>query len=281
MTRTKDNTPSSGRNGKQPAKLFTLGSPAKKTSSAQSTAAAPNPATNLLGSGSASPATKKPSDRANASSVNANLPVPKLPRKTYRAEAALKRLKIKPEQLTTAPQITNLFRNAEGGLKAVLTAMRFWAQDDVIAAFLKKYDAIPLGDRTRVPWEAIGIAAKVDLRTLSGAIMNAVVQSCGNTSKILAVTGHPSLMRATLKYGRMASGEKDRRAVDVMVGALPSPKGPTFINKAVFGAPGAKDGEEGESAAFFGKDDDLDQLFPSASTMQEKLISIRQRRLES
>lgn len=193
---------------------------------------------------------------------------------------ALKRLKVKSEQLATLPQITRMFRKADGGLKTVLAAMRFSAQDEVIATFLKKYDSLPLGDRSHLPWEAVAVAAKLDVRTLCGAIMNAIVLSAGNTSKILALTSHPKLMEATIKYGQLPSGEKDRRALDLMVGALPSPKGPTFIGKAVFGASGSKETEKGDPADYFGEDDDLDQLFPSASAMQEKLIPIRQKQLK-
>ncbi len=189
------------------------------------------------------------------------------------------RLKVKPEQLATVPQITDFYRNAEGGLNAVLTAMRFSAQDEVIAAFLNKYDAIPAGDRPYLPWEAIAIAAKLDVRTLSGAIMNAIIQSCANTSRVLAFTSHPKMMRATIRYGQKPSGEKDRRALDLMVGALASPKGPTFINKAVFASSNVKDDEETEQQAIFDRDSDLDELFPSAAAMQEKLTLIRQRRL--
>lgn len=160
-----------------------------------------------------------------------------------------------------------------------MMAMRFWSHNETIAAFLKKYDAIPVGDRARVPWEAVALAAKLDALTLQGAIIQAIIQSSGNISKILAVSSHPKLMRATIKYGKLASGEKDRRAVDVMVGALPSPKGPTFIGKAVFG--GGKDGGDDEQMEILGKDADMDSIFPSAPTMQEKLNLIRQRRLES
>lgn len=158
-----------------------------------------------------------------------------------------------------------------------MMAMRFWAHNETIAAFLQKYDSIPVGDRGRVPWEAVALAAKLDPLTLQGAIMQAIIQSSGNLSKILAISSHPKIMRATIKYAKLPSGEKDRRAADIMVGALPSPKGPTFIGKAVFG--GGKDADDEEQMAILGKDADMDDIFPSAPTMQEKLNSIRQRQL--
>ena len=58
------------------------------------------------------------------------MPVPKLPPKDKRAELALKKLKVKPEILASAPKITPLLKTSvKGGLKAALDAMRF-ATDD-------------------------------------------------------------------------------------------------------------------------------------------------------
>lgn len=274
MKQGKDNSPSNGQSGEKSAKLFTLASPAKKTASGKNTATATNPSKN----GSASEG-KRLSDRANGNSASDKMPVPKLRQTTDRTAAALQRLKIKPEHLAAVPEITEFFKHAEGGLKAVLSAMRFWSQDEVIAAFLKKYDSLPEGDRARLPWEAIGLAAKLDVRTLSGAIMNAIVKSCGSTSKMLAFSSHPKLLKATIRYGQRPSGEKDRRAVDLMVGALASPKGPTFIGKAIFGGPDVKDAENAEATRVFNVGDDPNELFPDSSAMQERLVPIRQRRL--
>lgn len=213
------------------------------------------------------------------------MPVPRLPRELKRSEEALRRLRIKPEQLSVVPQITATYRNAIGGLKAVLAAMRFCSDDDVIAKFLRRYDAIPEGDRKLVPWEAVALAAGLDVRTVSGAIMDSISRTTATTSKIIAVTGHPELMRARIKYGQLPSGERDRTAVDLMVGAQPSPKGPTFIGRAVFNAGGninsslEGDDEDEKKLAAPNEDEILDQLFPSPVKVQEKLIPIRNRLL--
>jgi len=190
----------------------------------------------------------------------------------------LKRLKVKPDQLATAPEITPLFKNAEGGLATVLGAMRFAAQDEVIAAFLKKYDSIPAGDRERVPWEAVAIAAKLDLHQLAGAMLFALQAASVQTVKIIALSSHPAVMQKTIEYAKMPSGDKDRMIVHRGLGFLPDPKGPVFIGKAEFGPSGSKQAEE--PAPTFGGDDDLDQIFPPAAAMQEMLVPIRQRRLE-
>ena len=209
------------------------------------------------------------------------MPVPKALVSVQRAADALRRLRIKPEDLDACPQITPLLKNADGGLKQVLSAMRF-AQDEVIADFLEKYDSIPTGDRERLPLEAIALAAKVDLNHLLGSTMMALQAQAVNTVKIIAMTSHPKITEARVKYGLMASGERDRTALDTAMGFLPSPKGPTFIGKAIFGSgkhvmdeQGAG-GDEDETAS---GDPDLDKLFPPANLMQEKLIPVRQRLL--
>jgi hypothetical protein len=199
---------------------------------------------------------------------------------------ALRRLRVKSEELEKVPQISPTLSQAEGGLPRVLDAMRFASQDEVISAFLKKYDSIPSGDREVLPWEAIAISAGVNMSHLLGSAMLALTQHAANISRIIAVTNHPSITKKRVEYGLLPSGEKDRYALDVMVGAMPSAKGPTFIGKAVFGAPGGSskdkddDDEPSDATAVFGMDDDLDKLFPSPSAMQDKLVPIRQRLLD-
>ena len=208
-----------------------------------------------------------------------------------RAQQALKRLGVDVLALRSAPEITPLLKNAQGGLKAVLGAMRFTAEDPSIAAFLEKYDSVPAGDRERVSWEAIALAAGVDLRVFLGSIMLALQSQAVNTVKIIAMTNHPKITAARVKYGLLPSGEKDRTALDTAMGFLPSPKGPTFIGKAIFGsgnqtmsAQGAGKGDDDEDGTVIeanSDDPDLDILFPPSNDMQTRLIPIRQRLLES
>jgi hypothetical protein len=72
-------------------------------------------------------------------------------------------------------------------------------------------------------------------------------------------------------------GERDRHALDTAMGFLPSPKGPTFIGKAVFGGSGnseqRSDDDEKEECDSY----DLERIFPSAVAMQERLTPIRQK----
>jgi len=164
--------------------------------------------------------------------------------------------------------------------------MRF-SPDKLISQFLKKYDSVPSRDRERVPFEAIALAADVDINHLLGSIMLALQAQAINTVKIIAMTAHPAITRARVKYGQMPSGEKDRPALDTAMGFLPSPKGPTVIGKAIFGSgmntmqqqrhdiPDEDDEEP--SIAPVESQPDMDKLFPPANLMQEKLTAIRQR----
>ena len=228
-------------------------------------------------------------------SLNANgrksLPVPKrIPKPRNKAAEALKRIGVDPVALRSAPEITPLLKNADGGLKAVLGAMRFVADDPTIAAFLEKYDAIPACDKEQVSWEAIALAAGLDLRVFLGSAMLALQSQAVNMVKIIAMTNHPRITKARVKYGLLPSGEKDRTALDTAMGFLPSPKGPTFIGKAVFGSgkqtmtaqgAGHGDDDDDDGPVIDADDDpDLDTLFPPSNDIQQKLIPIRQRMLE-
>lgn len=166
--------------------------------------------------------------------------------------------------------------------------MRFASDDPDIGAFLEAYDAIPEGDRKSIPWEAVAMSANINVKHLLGAVQIAAQTHSVNTVKIIATTGHPKIMKARIRFGQLAGGGKDRDAIDTGLGFLPSPKGPTFIGKAIFGgaantAAGKTDDDdddEGEVAMFDSKDGDLDALFPPSNAMQEKLIPIRQKLLE-
>lgn len=219
------------------------------------------------------------------------MPVPKLPPQEKRAELALKKLKVKPEILATAPQITPLLKTSvKGGLKAALDAMRFATDDHEINSFLKVYDKIPVGDRPRVPWEAVAIAAKVNPKHLLGAIQLAVQTHCWNRSRFIAISNHPDVMDKRVEYAKMAGGERDRTQLDISLGFLQSPKGPTFVGKqvAVYNAGGGvskdDDGEEIPKTQLVYQGGDVeDRVFGTAQSNEDldnKLVRIRDRRLE-
>jgi hypothetical protein len=214
------------------------------------------------------------------------MPVPKLSALESRTLQALKRLKVKPEALQSLPQITPMLKKSlKGGLRTALEAMRFATNDEVVADFLRVYDKIPIGDRDRLPWEAIMIKAKVNPIYLLGAIQMAVQTYSWNKSRFLAVSSHPEITKNRIKFAKMAGGVKDREALDIVNGFLQSPKGPTFIGKqvAVFGGNGGGQNNNGGGNVVDAEvdgDDGFENLFPSPNEIQDKLVPIRQRLLE-
>jgi hypothetical protein len=208
---------------------------------------------------------------------------------------ALARLHVTQEQLDRAPDITTTLKNtADGGMPRVFSAMRF-SQDEIIVAFLDKYDALPPTERKTVPIEAIALAAGLNLHQLLGSITLALTAHAGNSVKILLTTHQPRITRARIKNGQLPGGYRDRDAIEYANGTLPQPSkagGGIFINnKAIFGT-GATAMNEQRSIGQGGKDDeaeaddqtdpadyDLDKIFPPANRMQEILTPIRQRLL--
>jgi hypothetical protein len=167
--------------------------------------------------------------------------------------------------------------------------MRFATDDPEIRAFLKVYDKVPTGDRERLPWEAISIAAKVNPKHLLGAIRLAVETHCWDRSRMIAISNHPDVMDKRIDFAKMAGGERDRTALDIMIGLQQSPKGPTFVGKqvAVFNnnrsaapAKDEDDGPEKPSAITYENSNGFDDLFPPPQDIQEKVAPIRQRLLE-
>ena len=180
-----------------------------------------------------------------------------------------------------------LKQTIKGGLKTALDAMRLGGDDPEIHAFLRVYDKVPVADRKSLPWEAVAISAKINLKHLLGAIQFAVQTYCSNRSRFIAISHHPEVMLKRVEYAKLAGGEKDRTALDIMVGAQASPKGPTFIGKqvAVFGGgrniANSQDDDDSDKT-ITAKDDEGDEygdLFPSSSKVQERLIPIRQKQL--
>lgn len=160
--------------------------------------------------------------------------------------------------------MTPILEEAEGGLPAVLAAMRF-STDPTITLFLRAYDSGSETDRLVVPWEAWAIKAKIDINTLLGEIIFALRQQSVNAVKVLAITSHPDVVRARIKSAKTPRGYKDRDALDTALGLLPQQKGATFIGK--FFAPGAVDGGEKPDLSH-PEESDVDDIFPDLQTTQ-------------
>ncbi len=103
-----------------------------------------------------------------------------------RKAKALRKLGVSADQLASATQITPFLKGARGGLKAVLRAMRF-SKDPVVGRFLAKHDCLGVWERQNTPWEAIALAAGVDLPYLLGAALLARQDDATTRAKLIAV----------------------------------------------------------------------------------------------
>jgi hypothetical protein len=203
--------------------------------------------------------------------------VPNYPVPPVRSEAALKRIGVTPEQLRNAPQITEILKEVQGGITLAIRAMRL-SQQELIVRFLEKYDAIPDRDLESTPIEAIAIACNIDIRHLWGEIMLAMRESSVNSVKIIAVAAHPEIMKKRVEYAQTPGGYRDRDALDTMLGALPSPKGPTFIGK-YFASSNPEPEDAGVKTAPIAPAEELvsdeNFIFPDCEVIQEKLQPLR------
>jgi hypothetical protein len=175
-----------------------------------------------------------------------------------------------------APKISPILREIQGGKSKALKAMRF-SETECIRKFLAKYDSIVPRDREKLSIEAIALAAKLDIRHLWGEIMLAMREHSVNSVKVIAVANHPEVIKRRVEFAQLPGGFRDRDALDTMLGALPSNKGTTFINK--FFASGSREDEPDKPEAPE-LVDDLNYLFPDASAMQERSQSSRQKLLQ-
>lgn len=191
-------------------------------------------------------------------------------------EASLIKLEIDLDEVNNAAPLNAILKEAEGGLPAVLNAMRF-SQDPVILKFLKAYKLGNEIDHHIIPWEAWAVKARVDIPALLGSIMIALRQQSVNTIKIVSITTHPDVVRATVKNAMTPKGHRDRENLHTALGFLPRAKGATFIDKYFAGTVGSSIPDDNESPQPDKPADvlparpdeiDIDDLFPNVEDTQ-------------
>jgi len=145
-------------------------------------------------------------------------------------KATLAKLNVTEQQIQQQPRLTEIMREAHGGLEAVTRAMRL-SYDPVVEAFLREYDAAHQNDREIVPWEAWAIRAGVDVRLLIGAIVVALRDQSVTMVKVIATSFHPQTVKARINSAMYPGkeGVRDRDALDQALKFLPTSKGSTFI----------------------------------------------------
>ena len=176
-----------------------------------------------------------------------------------------------------APDIQGLFESmASGGTQTIISALRYSIDDDIIA-FLDKYDNASEHQKKVMPLQAFVLSCGMECNKFIGAAILALRDHSINQVKLLAISNHPEVMRARIDNAKRPEGVKDREAIDLMLGALPTPKGATFITKQYItsGTAGEVKQIEGQADEVeeMSSEDQLDFLFPSLTDTQKKLTS--------
>jgi hypothetical protein len=122
------------------------------------------------------------------------------------------------------PSVTNKLKQAPGGLKAVLAALRAYENDDAIA-FLGVYDSRSALDLRHLRWEEIAVAADIGTTRLYGVASEAILEWEEDARKILIATGVTKVTRKSLKMALTDKGIDDRLAMLKAGGVIPVPKG--------------------------------------------------------
>jgi len=156
--------------------------------------------------------------------------------------------------------------------------MRF-SQSDMIETWFHRYDRLSERERqvARII-EIVALSLGQNVTHLWGEIMLAIRERSVQMVKAIAVSNHPRMMKKRIEFAQLPGGYRDRDALDTMLGALPSNKGTTFIQRAFFTNPEGPKDEEPEPREEVAED--LDFIFPEAQLVQEKLVPVRQRLLD-
>ena len=134
-----------------------------------------------------------------------------------RRAKALRKLGVSADGLASAPQITALLKDNRGSLKELLAAMRF-SQDPVVQCFLAKHDSLGVWARQNTCWEAIALAAGIDLLHLLGAALLALREHTMTAGKVIAMSYRPEVMKKRIEYAKLPGGWRDRDALDKLLG---------------------------------------------------------------
>lgn len=176
------------------------------------------------------------------------------------AEAYLTRFmaqhKITKRNLENCPKIEDSLKRAIGGRLRAIETLKFSQHPDA-KKLLEFCQRIKFANRDKVPFEAMCLAAGVDVMTIFGALILAARDVSRAESALITMTEHPNVVRATVDdatqrvpildknanlVGYAPASAKAQEMVHKAVGWLPTPKG-SNINVNVFDP--HKDTEEG------------------------------------
>lgn len=224
-------------------------------------------------------------DQENASSSSPiNLDrVPNYPLRDRKAES-LKRLKVPLSKIRQLPPINKILKETKGGISAAIEAMRF-SDGELSSTFLEKWDSLSEWDQESIEIEIVAFACGINPVHLLGEIQMAMREYSVIQVKLLAVEGHPEVMRKSIEFAQTPGGVQDRKQIHEMLGALSSPKGPMFIKNFFAGnlpdEEKEKDDDEETTAKTPAEEmvSDENFVFPDSELMQERIQPMRQKLL--
>ena len=94
--------------------------------------------------------------------------------------------------------------------------MRF-SEDPVVARFPAKHDCLGVWGRQNTPWEAIALAAGVDLPYLLGAALLARQDDATTRANLIAICHAPEMMKKRIEYAKLPGGWRDRDSIEKLV----------------------------------------------------------------
>jgi hypothetical protein len=133
-----------------------------------------------------------------------------------RKAGALKKLGVTPDQVANAPQITPLLKDKRRSLKSVLLGM-YLSQDPIVQCFLAKRNSLGTWARENVCWEAIALAAGIDIEHLLGATMLAMREY----GTFTAMDAYPEVIKKRIEFALLPGGWRDRDFLHKFLGVLP------------------------------------------------------------
>ena len=187
-------------------------------------------------------------------------------------------MEIDEVQLAKMPPISEMLAEAGIGKIEAIKAMRF-SDDVLIQQFFDTYDSLPLGDRDRVPLEALILKAGINPVHFLGSMQLAIRSNSVNRSSLIAMGKHPLIMDKTVEFAQLPGGVRDRELLHTMTGALPSSKGVAVFQKFIGMNPAQEKPQEPIVEAEV-VETNANYIFPDSSKMQERLSPIRQKMLE-
>jgi hypothetical protein len=190
---------------------------------------------------------KPKSSRRASSKSRAKSLLPAKNRHGNEREECLRRHKLTPELLKGLRIITPILKQATGGVKACVEALRGDDSADTLL-FLDAYDNISDRDKKILRVEEICVIAGITPRRFIELVTGAFVEAANDASTLIVASAKPKIVEKMVKVAKTTLGEKDRenflrgKQVDWFI----QPKGLTIDNSAKMLTVNGGSGGEGE-----------------------------------